>query len=179
MAADEHRCAAAGDGKIRHLRLLCNSVAPVGCYAVICSGQVKTDTTLSRLDNFFVCIRADIPERRMFTPTVVAHLDRVDDVITGLLARPIRALRRALALEAAKKSLRDCIVSTIPFSAHAACNTMVSHDLSVGMAGVLRTTITMVYQAGCRLAAAKRHLQRVSHQLGIHMIAHRPPHHLA
>ena len=111
----------------------------------------------------------------MFTPPVVEHLDRVDEVSTGFLARQIRALRRALALQAAKKSLRYGIVSTLPFSAHAACNTMGSQERSVGMTGVLRTPITMVSQAGVWLTAAKRHLQRVSNPLGIHMIAHRPP----
>jgi hypothetical protein len=144
-----------------------------------CSGQGKTDTTLSRLGDFFVCIRAAIPEIRMFTPTVVEHRDIVDEVITGVWARPIRALRRARTLQAAQKSRRDCIVSTLPLSAHAACNTMVSQDLSVGMTGVLRTTITLVHPAGFRLATAQRHLQRVANPWGITRIAPRPTHHLA
>jgi hypothetical protein len=54
----------------------------------ICSGQVKTATKLSRLSDFFVCIRADIPQVRMFAPTVVAHLDIIDAVSTGCLTRP-------------------------------------------------------------------------------------------
>jgi hypothetical protein len=77
---------------------------------VHCSGQVKTDTKLSCLGDYFVLIGTDISKVRMFTPTVVEHLDIIDHVITGLLTRPIRALRRALTLQAAEKSLHDRIV---------------------------------------------------------------------
>ena len=75
-----------------------------------CCGQGKTDTKLSRSSDFFVCIGTDIPEIRMLTPTVVKHLDIVNDVITGFLTRQIITLRRALALQAAKKPLRYRIV---------------------------------------------------------------------
>jgi hypothetical protein len=73
-------------------------VARVTLHGAPCSGQVKTDTQLSCLGEFFVYIRADIPKIRMFTPTVVEHLNIVDDVITGFLARQILTLRRTLAL---------------------------------------------------------------------------------
>ena len=85
-----------------------------------CSGQVKTDTKLSRPDDFFVFIGTDIPKIRMLTPTVVEHLDRVDDIITGFLTRQIIARRRALALQTAKKPLRYRIIQALPRSAHAA-----------------------------------------------------------
>ena len=115
----------------------------------------------------------------MLTPPVVEPLDRGDEVSTGFLARQIRALRRAHALQAAQKALRDCLVYTIPFAAHAACHTMGSQARSVGMTGVLRTTSTLVSPAGVRLAAAKRQLPRGSHPWGLTRIAHRPPHPLA
>ncbi len=38
-------------------------------------GQVKTDTKLSHLSDFLVFVGTDIPEIRMFAPTVVEHLN--------------------------------------------------------------------------------------------------------
>ena len=144
-----------------------------------CCGQGKTDTTLSRSSDFFVCMGTDIPERRMLTPTVVKHLDRVNDVITGFLTRQRITLRRALALQAAKKPLHDRSLSTLPLATHAARQTMGRQNPAVGMAGILRTTITMVYQASIWLATAPRHLQSIANQRRIQMLAHRPPHNLS
>ena len=75
-----------------------------------CCGQVKTDTQLSCLSDVFVRIGTDIPEIRMFAPTVIEHLDVIHHVIPRFLPRPIIALRCALTLQAAEKPLCDCIV---------------------------------------------------------------------
>ena len=75
-----------------------------------CCGQVKTDTQLSCLGDFFVRIGTDIPEIRMFAPTVIEHFDVIHHVIPRFLPRHIIALRRALTLQAAEKPLCDRIV---------------------------------------------------------------------
>src|SRR5215468_10498818 len=155
-----------------------NAMRSTSAYGMRCSGQGKTDTTLSGSCTSFVFIGTDIPEIRMFAPTVIEHLNIVNNVITGFLTRQIIPLRRALALQAAKKPLRDCIVQTIPLSTHTARNTMLRQQCSVGMTGVLRTTVTMVEQPHVWLATTERHLQRGSHQWRIHMITHRPAHNL-
>ena len=143
-----------------------------------CSGQGKTDTKLSRPDDFFIRIGTNIPEIRMLAPTVVEHLDIIDEVITRFLTRPVVALRRTLALHAAKKPLCYRIVHAIPLSAHATRNAVLSQKPLVRMAGVLRTTITVVHQTRIRLTTTQRHLQGIPNQLRIKMIAHRPTHHL-
>ena len=53
----------------------------------------------------------------MRTPTVGDHLARVHDVRPGFLTPQSRALRRALALQAAPKPLRDRMRQAIPWSA--------------------------------------------------------------
>jgi len=115
----------------------------------------------------------------MFTPTVGEHLDIIDHVITGLLTRPIRALRRARTLQAAEKPLRDRMVQAVPLSTHAARHTMISQQFPVGMTGVLGTTVTMVHEAGRWPATTERHLSGVRHQWRINMSTHGPTHHLA
>jgi hypothetical protein len=52
----------------------------------------------------------------MCTPTVVAHRDIIDPVITGLLPRPLRALRRPLTRHAADKARRDRLRQAIPLA---------------------------------------------------------------
>ena len=115
----------------------------------------------------------------MLTPTVVKHLDIVNEVITGCLTRPIIPLRRALALQAAKKPLRDRLVSTRPLATPAARHPMGRQHPAVGMAGILSTTITLVSQASTGLATAQRPLQGLTHPRRSARRAHRPPHHLS
>jgi hypothetical protein len=144
-----------------------------------CCGQVKTDTQLSCLSDVFVRIGTDIPEIRMFVPTVIEHLDVIHHVIPRLLPRHIIALRRALTLQAAEKPLCDRIVSTLPLATHATRNTMLSQKASVGMTGILRPPVTMMAQASTGLATPQRHRQRIPNQWRLNMITHGPPHHLA
>jgi hypothetical protein len=49
---------------------------------------------------------------------------------------------------------------------------MVCQQPSVGMTGVLRTTVTLVHQPRFRRAATTRHLQGIRHQVGSNMITH-------
>ena len=111
----------------------------------------------------------------MLTPTVVKHLDIVNEVITGCLTRPIIPLRRALALQAAKKPLRDRLVSTRPLATPAARHPRGRPHPAVGMAGILSTTITLVSQASTGLATAPRPLQGLTHPRRSERRAHRPP----
>ena len=115
----------------------------------------------------------------MLTPTVVKHLDLVNEVITGCLTRPIIPLRRALALQAAKKPRRDRLVSTRPLATPAARHPRGRPHPAVGMAGRLSTTITLGSQASTGLATAPRPLQGLTHPRRSARRAHRPPHHLS
>ena len=115
----------------------------------------------------------------MLTPTVVKHLDIVNEVITACLTRPIIPLRRALALQAAKKPLRDRLVSTRPRATPAARHPRGRPHPAVGLAGILRPTITLVSQASTGLATAPRPLQGLTHPRRSARRAPRPPHHLS
>jgi hypothetical protein len=48
-----------------------NAIRHLKARYAACCGQVKTDTPLSCLSDVFVRIGTDIPERRMFAPTVI------------------------------------------------------------------------------------------------------------
>ena len=139
---------------------------------------MKTDTQLSCLGDFFVRIGTDIPEIRMFAPTVIEHLDVIHHVIPRFLPRHIIALRRALTLQAAEKPLCDRIVSTRPRATHATRHTLLSQNASVGMTGILRAPVTMMDQASIGLATTQRHLPRIPNPLCLNMLTHGPPHHL-
>jgi len=137
-----------------------------------CCGQVKTDTKLSRPGDFFVLVGTAIPKGRMFAPTVGEPLDIIDHILTGFLTRPVIPFGGPFALQAAEKPLCDRMVQAIPLSAHPALDTMCSQQAPVGMAGVLRATVTLVHQATGWLATTPCHLQRPRHQWGITRIAH-------
>ena len=83
-------------------------------YAVTCCGQVKTDTTCSGLDDFFVRLGTDIPERRLWAPTVVQHRDSSDAGLTRVVTRPIIPRRGARTLHAAEQPRRARLVQASP-----------------------------------------------------------------
>ena len=117
----------------------------------------------------------DIPEIRMFAPTVREHLDVIHHLIPRLLPRHIIALRRALTLQAAEKTaLRPLSKhSPLPLMLHAIpC----SAEGFGGMTGILRL-VMMMEQASTGLATTQRHLQRIP----THCVStdHGPPHDLA
>ena len=144
-----------------------------------CCGQVKTDTTLSCLDDFFVRIGTDIPERRMCAPTVVKHLDIIDEVSTRCLTRPLIPLRGARTLHAAEKPLRDRLVQAIPRVPHAAHNPPIRQQCPGDLTGRLRAPGTLVHQARLWLATTQRPLQGTANPWRLQRLAHRPAHHLA
>jgi hypothetical protein len=159
-----------------HARLAVPTLLPL---AHLCCGQVKTDTTLSRLGDFFRRVGTDISERRMLTPTVVAHLEIIEHLITGLLPRHGIALRRARTLHAPEKPRCDRRISTRPLATHAPRHTMRRQHASGGMTGRLSTPVTLRDQASTGLATPQRPLQRLPHPWRINMIPHGPPHHRA
>ena len=114
----------------------------------------------------------------MFAPTVREHLDVIHHVIPRFLPRHIRALRRALTLQAAEKPLCDRIVSTLPLATHAPRHTMLSQHAALGMTGILRPPVTMMDQASTGLATTQRHLQRIPNPWRLTMITYGPSHHL-
>jgi hypothetical protein len=115
----------------------------------------------------------------MFAPPVGAHLDIIDEGLPRCLPRHIIALRRALTLQAAEKPRCDRLVSTLPLAPHATRHTMLRQNAAGGRTGILRPPGTMMEQASPGLATTQRPLSRLPNQLGINMIPHGPPHHLA
>lgn len=66
--------------------------------AVLCAGQVKTDTKLSNQSKFFILIGTNIPEIRVLPSAVVEHLNVIDNIVLRFLPGGVIALQCPLLL---------------------------------------------------------------------------------
>jgi len=64
----------------------------------------------------------------MATPGVIEHLDVVEDIGPGLIARRIDLSANAFSLEQLKEALCDCVVMAVAAPAHAAHQVVVAQE---------------------------------------------------
>src|SRR5664279_241240 len=122
--------------------------------------------------------RADVVQRRVHACSVIPE-QPCDDFIRGLADGFKTLAVQPFHLQRTKQRLRAGVIPAVAFAAHRRRNAMLLEYLTEVVAGVLAATIAMKDQL-CLLAwiaFEPGHLQRIDHQLALHIWPHRPAHH--
>ncbi len=110
----------------------------------------------------------------MFTPGIVKPLDVIEQVgarlIPGGVATPVHPLQ----LQRREEALHRRIVPAIAPAAHAAGDVLLGQQPLKLLAAVLAALVRVVHQRLGLAAAPDGHHQRIEHELGGHLRAHRP-----
>jgi len=75
------------------------------------------------------------------TPGVIEHLDVVEDIDPGLIARRIDLSANTLSLEQLQEALCDCVVMAVAAPAHAAHQVVITQEALPVMAGELAALV--------------------------------------
>ena len=110
----------------------------------------------------------------MTPSTIVESLNVEKDIRHGFLARPINSMMNQLRFERTEETFYRRIVVAIAATTHAGRDVVVGQQRLESIAGVLATTVTVMYQWAHRLSLMQRHLQRGTDQLLCHSCIHRP-----
>lgn len=105
---------------------------------------------------------------------LVEHLDELKHLRLGLLSRVILPLMHHLILERTEEALDDGIVIAVPLAAHAGHLPGLRQQPQVGHAGIQRTLIGVMDQAGLRLPMGQGHPQGLEGDLLIGLGTHGP-----
>ena len=100
--------------------------------------------------------------------SVIKHGDVFQYVLLGVIASLVVLPLHLLLLQAAKEAFNHGVIPTVTLAAHTALEPVGLEQSPECFAGILRTPIRMMDQTGSRSASPDGHLQRITHQLGLH-----------
>src|ERR1035438_2761133 len=122
--------------------------------------------------------RADVVQRRVHACSVIPK-QPCDDFILGFADGGKTLAVQPFHLQRTKQRLRAGVIPAVALAAHRRRNAMLFEYLTEVVAGVLAATIAVKDQLCllARIALEPGHLQRIDHQVALHIWPHRPAHH--
>ena len=101
------------------------------------------------------------------TRSIIEHLDVIEDLGAGNVARCIDPFFDPFFLQAAEEGFRHRVIPTVPTPAHAGLEMVLAAEAQPGVAAILRSLIRM-NQRFLWVAAPHRHQDRIQHRFPRH-----------